>query len=232
MPYVKAVIKFLQCMHSQLMTEYWRIAWLHMMCVIAAFIMSCSACAEPIVTQQKDNTASSPVVTHLEEAQNRHVTKAPLNEDKLWLPRRYQKYHLPLLRAAKVALAQPRCYEIKRGSLDLRQSEPKHAIYRFLCKQASGKTYSEVIDGVTFQSLVPRPSSEIVCYELLMAQVKMMKQVRWLNDTALTAGDGEPERYEWQFDSVAVDGQPLKYSALCQLNSEAIAELKIMPRRE
>lgn len=241
MRYVKAVrVMALFRIWPQVRTGYWCVTW-----IFAVYVgltpTGLSVFAEPIKTQEAEAISSAQATISASNAEpsqaqqqgiSQQRTKVPLDENKLWLPLKYQKHHLPLLRAATVALAQPRCYEVKRGSLDLRQSEPKHAIYRFLCKQASGKTYTEVIDGVTFESLVPRPSSEIACYELLMAQVKMMKQLHWLNDTALTAADGEPERYEWHFDSVSVEGQPLKYTALCQLNNEAIAELKIMPRRE
>lgn len=162
-----------------------------------------------------------------------HVpAKVPLDESKLWLPLKYKKHHLSLLRAATQALAQPRCLEVKRGSLDLRQSTSERAIYRFLCKQASGKTYTEIIDGVTFHSLVPTPTSEIACYKLVMAKTQLMKKLKWLNDNALRAPKGLPERYEWRFDAVSVDGEPLKYSAVCKLNALGVPELDITPRRD
>ena len=162
-----------------------------------------------------------------------HVpVKVPLDESKLWLPLKYKKHHLSLLRAATQALAQPRCLEVKRGSIDLRQSTPERAIYRFLCKQASAKTYTEMIEGVPFHSLVPTPTSEIACYELVKAKTYMMKNIRWLNDSALKAPKGLPERYEWRFDAVSVDGEPLKYSAVCKLNAHGVPELDVTPRRD
>jgi hypothetical protein len=76
-----------------------------------------------------------------------------LDPQRLWLPTRYQTLYLPLVKAAETAEALDRCVTVMEGTIDLEQSRPEHPIYRILCRQDSGRTYNEMVDGLTFVTL-------------------------------------------------------------------------------
>jgi hypothetical protein len=120
----------------------------------------------------------------------------PLDDKVLWLPKSYQQYYIQLVNAAQAALAQERCIEVKRATLDLVQSTEAQPIYRVLCMQISGKTYTEIIDGSNYQSLTPEPKPRIdkdstlsdeltldpakACRQLLVKKTLLMIDLRWL----------------------------------------------------
>lgn len=76
-----------------------------------------------------------------------------LDEDRLWLPVKYQTLYLSLVKAASVAETLQRCAVVVEGTLDLEQSQPDHPIYRIQCRQENGRTYNEMVDGVSFATL-------------------------------------------------------------------------------
>ncbi len=76
-----------------------------------------------------------------------------LEESRLWLAKSHQKLYLPLVKAAKTAEAIERCEEVLEGTLDVSQSKATHPIYRILCRQKSGRSYNEMVDGISFETL-------------------------------------------------------------------------------
>src|SRR5687768_15959346 len=76
-----------------------------------------------------------------------------LDSQRLWLPTRYQTLYLPLVKAAETAESLDRCVTVIEGTIDLEQSRPEHPIYRILCRQENGRTYNEMVDGLTFATL-------------------------------------------------------------------------------
>jgi hypothetical protein len=76
-----------------------------------------------------------------------------LDPQRLWLPVRYQDLHPSLVKAAETAEALDRCVTVMEATVDLEQSRPEHPIYRILCRQENGRTYSEMVDGLSFATL-------------------------------------------------------------------------------
>ncbi|HEY7773930.1 MAG TPA: hypothetical protein VIC26_12175 [Marinagarivorans sp.] len=174
-------------------------------------------------------TAESPAETEAEAAAE---AKVPLDEKALWLPVKYQGYYIKLVTAAQAALNQPRCIEVKQATLDLRQTTPERPLFRILCRQASGKTYTEMIEGNNYTSLTPKKSSAMACRQLLIAKTQQMVGLTWLHKKgeSLTSSQAGVERYQWDFDAVSVDGVPLHYRAICE-SRLGQPRLQISPRR-
>lgn len=76
-----------------------------------------------------------------------------LDESRLWLPSNYESLYLDLKAAAQKAELLDRCVTVMRGTLDLSQSSTVHPIYRIMCRQENGRTYNEMVDGLTFDTL-------------------------------------------------------------------------------
>ena len=153
--------------------------------------------------------------------------KKPLDESRLWLPASYKHYSLSLLKAATSALARPRCLDIKRGTLDISQTTDERAVFRFLCLQANGQTYSEVIEGNNYTSLVFEPTKTPACYERLLIKVQAMHDLVWLAESGAPVED---QLARWDFDAKTPDGEPLHYQAVCSLDSRGEVVVKLAPR--
>lgn len=160
----------------------------------------------------------------------------PLNENALWLPIKYQGHYIQLVGAAQAALDLPRCVEVKQARLDLRQSTPGRTMFRILCRQASGKTYTEMIGGEGFLSLTPEKSSVVACHKLLLEETQMMIDLSWVADTSEAAdgrvGPDGDEHYRWDFNAKALDGEMLHYSAECFVSAGGAPSLSINARRK
>lgn len=155
--------------------------------------------------------------------------KIPVDESRLWLPKSYKvKHSLPLLRAAAAALAMPRCHEIKQGTLDLSQSTHERPVYIFVCLQANGQTYAEVVDGTSFNSMVHEVTPAPECHQRLMEQVNLMHELAWHPSSPLPEG---AQLAVWDFDAKNPEGVDLHYRAVCTLDKHKKASVKILPRR-
>jgi len=71
-----------------------------------------------------------------------------VDASRLWLPVKYQKHYMELMKAAKVAESIKRCTVVLEGTIDVGESKDGHPIFRVLCRQKSGKSYNEMIDGI------------------------------------------------------------------------------------
>lgn len=79
-----------------------------------------------------------------------------LDENRLWLPSQYQTLYLDLKKAAGVAESIDRCVVVLNGTIDLDRSSDGHPVYRILCRQKNGKSYNEMVDGVSFRTLTTK----------------------------------------------------------------------------
>lgn len=170
----------------------------------------------------------------------------PLNTETLWLPKRYRKFKMPLIRAAKTTLLLDRCEEIKQGTIDLDQGSREHPMYRILCRQPDGNTYNEIVDGLTFETLVTeevtddevmrRREANLVaaCYAQVLEKTAMMKALSWLSPKRpepLEINDAYAI-YRWDFNAQSVDGDELHYKALCHVDIDGKPVTKVSSRRK
>lgn len=79
-----------------------------------------------------------------------------LDENRLWLPVSHEKLFLDLKKAAEKTEALDRCKEVVRGTIDLRRSKAEHPIYRIQCRQSNLRTYNEMVDGLSFETLTTK----------------------------------------------------------------------------
>ncbi|MFL0805293.1 MAG: hypothetical protein K6L81_16395 [Agarilytica sp.] len=105
------------------------------------------------------------------------------DDKSLWLPGKYGPLFLELKKAAQSAENLERCVTILRGTIDLDDSTSGHPIYRFLCRQPNGRTYNEMVDGVTFETLttileVPVEPTEEELEALRLAEEKRKQEER------------------------------------------------------
>lgn len=161
-----------------------------------------------------------------------------VDESRLWLPLSYQKFYLPLVRAAHAAQSLDRCEQLLEGTIDLDQSRAGHPMFRILCRQANGRSYNEMVDGVSFETLttakIVKPEStpeEIrqreaqqrviqfwrVCHSNLLERTSWMMELYWL-----TEGMPEPDRddeesiaFTVHFDAKNKRGHDLHFQAQC-----------------
>lgn len=177
----------------------------------------------------------------------------PLDASVLWLPLKYKPLQTKLFNAALAALDQPRCIEVKSGTVDLRQSSAEVPVFRILCKEASGLTYTETVTAEGYQSLTPLKSARKSCHALVKEKTKLMQSLTWLppkpqasypNEQAAlraankgeaqitTDADGNRhERYQWDFDAASPSGESLHYRAVCTAVNGEDAKVKIKARR-
>lgn len=161
-----------------------------------------------------------------------------VDESRLWLPIKYQSLHSSLIKAASAADEVDRCMVVVEGTLDLEQSKPERPIFRILCRQENGRTYNEMVDGLSFATLTTpkKTESELVpdedeqlrlqkldawqqCRELLVEHTRLMQDLVWLTDL-----DAPPEpeffsaeeiRYSVSFDARSAWREPLHYVGQC-----------------
>lgn len=76
-----------------------------------------------------------------------------VDESRLWLPSNYERQYLKLVSAAKAAESLDRCVKMIRGTIDLERSSSEHPIFRIQCRQENGRTYNEMVDGLSFETL-------------------------------------------------------------------------------
>ncbi len=76
-----------------------------------------------------------------------------LDEERLWLPKSYETLYLELKASAEAALKLERCVKVLRGTIDRQQSTKDHPVFRIQCRQPNGRTYNELVDGLTKETL-------------------------------------------------------------------------------
>lgn len=162
-----------------------------------------------------------------------------LDKERLWLPVKYQTLYLPLVKAASVAQALERCVTVVEGTLDLEQSKPSHPIYRIQCRQESGRTYNEMVDGVSFAPLTtvteiePERAAEEVarqkrmawqkCQTPLIDRTRLMQGLVWQTEIGELVEpqvySEEEVRFSVNFDARSMRGESLYYNAECTVRN-------------
>ncbi len=107
-----------------------------------------------------------------------HSMVFALDESRLWLARSHQIYYLPLVQSAQAAEAIDRCTEVLEGTLDLDQSTPGHPIFRILCRQPDGRSYNEMVDGLSFETLTTPKPIEVVLTPEEEARIKREEELK------------------------------------------------------
>lgn len=137
-----------------------------------------------------------------------------LDQERLWLPTKYQTLYLPLVKAAEAAEALDRCATVMEGTIDLEQSRPERPIYRVLCRQENGRTYNEMVDGLSFATLT---TPKVVEPELTPEeQERLLQQQEQLRLADLARRKAEA----WQFCR-----QSLKEHTRMMMELEWLADL-------
>lgn len=85
-----------------------------------------------------------------------------IDESRLWLPGTHRFLFIDLQQAAQSAENLDKCTKVLSGTVDLDQSTKEKPIFRILCRKKNGKTYSEMVDGVTKQTLTTLQGAEAV----------------------------------------------------------------------
>ena len=107
-----------------------------------------------------------------------------MDAGRLWLPAKYQANYLSLVKAAEAAEAIERCVTVVEGTQDLEQSRADHPIYRILCRQENGRTYNEMVDGLSFETLTTPKIIEPVLTPEEQERLRLQEEQRRLAEIA------------------------------------------------
>jgi len=157
-----------------------------------------------------------------------------VDESRLWVPGKYETLFLDLKKAAEKANALEKCKTVLRGTVDLEQSKDNHPIFRILCRQSNNKTYNEMVDGVSFETLTTKVEApiELSVEEALVARKTMLwktcsaavdEKIRLMQGVTRTRDEYiAPEHYSQDdvvylvdFNAKDMYGADLKYRAKC-----------------
>lgn len=107
-------------------------------------------------------------------ADSRSNAAVEVDEARLWLPKSLADWRYRLLAAARVAAAEPRCTELLEGTWDESHSSVKRPVFRFVCRDDAGQSYSVRYDG---QALKPL-STQALVDELLTPEQRALQEAR------------------------------------------------------
>lgn len=125
--------------------------------------------------------------------------------EQLWLPKSYFR-HLPrLYDAARLVEASPRCAELLEGTSHLGRTTLEHPVFTFKCRNASGETFSLMVDGPSLMKVDDTRPGGLVSFEQLrdeyeQAQAREREREEKAKELALLeqeARETEQERQQW-----------------------------------
>lgn len=106
-------------------------------------------------------------------------------DDKLlWLPAKHAKLFLDLKQAAENAETLERCVTVLNGTIDLDQSVQGRPVFRILCRQGNHKTYNEMVDGVTFETLTTKIDTPTIPPEDMAEAARLAEERRKAEEKA------------------------------------------------
>lgn len=172
-----------------------------------------------------------------------------LDESRLWLPTSYEKLYLELRAAARAAEALDRCKNVLRGTIDLEQSRKDHPIFRIQCRQENNRTYNEMVDGLTQETLTTKielpvgPSPEEIegkkraFYEQCFVEFSektdlFQKLIMADNNSDPVEFTMERAKFYLDFKAENPEGDELSYRSICLVSDDSPLELHIRKRRE
>ncbi len=100
------------------------------------------------------------------------VSAFSFEEERLWLPLSYQTLYLKLKDAAAAAESLERCTEVLEGTIDLSQGSRENPIFRIHCRLSNGRTYNEMVDGTTNETLTTK---QVVAKELSLEELELQR---------------------------------------------------------
>jgi len=169
-----------------------------------------------------------------------------LDENRLWLPKSYERIYLDLKRSAEAAESLDRCVTVLRGTIDFEQSTKAHPIFRIQCRQANGRTYNEMVNGITYETLTTVEETEDMVAEKLDIQKQaywqqcndaFVEKTRLFLDLSVLNEKPEPEEFSLDhalfrilFDAKDMDGNQLKYKAVCSVKKDQGAVIRVRKR--
>lgn len=125
--------------------------------------------------------------------------------EQLWLPKSYLR-HLPrLYDAARLVEKSPRCVELLEGTSHLGRATLEHPVFTFKCRNASGETFSLMVDGPSLMKVDDTRPGGLVSFEQLQeeyAQAQALERERERKAEALAqleqkTRQSEQERQQW-----------------------------------
>lgn len=139
-----------------------------------------------------------------------------LDVERLWLPRSDQKYYLNLVQSAAAAESLPRCQTVLEGTIDKEQSRGDHPIFRILCRQENGRSYNEMVDGLSYETLT---TAAVVEHPMSAEELELrLRQEQALAEAALQQRKDEA----WQACAGEVQQQTTLMIDLVMLTQEQV----------
>lgn len=161
-----------------------------------------------------------------------------LNDNALWLPQAYQALAPELRQAALKLESDERCKKLLRGSLHDSTRSLDEAVFLLVCRDVNRRTFSVLADANTLQMEYPveqivaaeeevKSSDEVLnqrvdilkveCEQLFVQKTRFMKNLRRIDESSLGAPqiDGARISFVIPFDAQSLQGNPLRYEAIC-----------------
>jgi hypothetical protein len=188
-------------------------------------------------------------------------TSAAVDASRLWLPQSHENLQEDLVHAAKAAEELDRCTTVLEGTLDAEQTKPGKPVYRILCRQSDGRSYNEMVDGTTFETLTTivvkekssnkndvslkseQAQAELVkrmaeawdrCNEEIKSATRMMIDLVVLTHgrPESTAASPDERVFVVAFDAKSIGGEALHYNAVCTGSLNRPKANVVIKRRE
>lgn len=143
-----------------------------------------------------------------------------VDESRLWLPLKYQKYYLQLKTEAERAELSDRCVKVIRGELNFSKSTPGNPVFSIICRDQAGKSYN--IAGI--EPPVPKEVFWEKCKDTFERETRLMRGMEVLTAMPPVAQHLSKDRtlYIVDFNAKDIAGVALKYRANCIVDQDEI----------
>lgn len=188
-------------------------------------------------------------------ADSAHAVKESL----LWLPRSQSEFKPLLVQAAQLAESSDECEEVISGELDSERSEQQAPVFRIICRNPAGYTYSvfvtdagkpsarlEKVQGAadasasnasigsskTGSKSVDEKTARKNCLASLRLRTSRMTGVE-LDESNLQrlVPEAGLMQFEMDFDAADPAGMALHFHATCRVTASGTALVEVRPRR-
>lgn len=187
-------------------------------------------------------------------ADSAHAVKESL----LWLPRAQSEFKPLLVQAAQLAESSEECEEVISGELDTERSEQQAPVFRIICRNPAGYTYSvfvtdagmpnarlekvqgadasasnaSVVSAKTGSKAVDEKTARKNCLASLRIRTSRMAGVE-LDESNLQrlVAEAGLTQFEMDFDAADPAGMALHFHATCRVTASGTALVEVRPRR-